>query len=91
MKPVVVVLFAAEIGHRIGRAPESVVVLVQVASVEEIAGVERRVDGQIADGHLKVARLFDHVGQNGRRVHVVADHVFGGHFLPVEHVEQSWP
>lgn len=43
--PIVVVLFATEIGYGVGRAPENVVVLVQVTRVKEIAGVERRVHG----------------------------------------------
>ena len=60
-----------------------------MARIEQVARVQRRIAGKVADGHLKVARLLDHVREYGGRVHVVADHVLGGHLLPVEHVENA--
>ena len=68
---------------------QSVIVLGQVARIEQVARVQRRIAGKVADGHLKVARLLDHVREYGGRVHVVADHVLGGHLLLVEHVENA--
>ena len=83
-------VFCVRRGSEVGDdCRQSVIVLGQVARIEQVARVQRRIAEKVADGHLKVARLLDHVREYGGRVHVVADHVLGGHLLLVEHVENA--